>query len=292
MGQEILFEVFEALPRGGPGDAASTQRALALLAALPERPWVLDLGCGPGPAATLRLAQSIEGARVVGLDLHEPFATEVGRKARATGLAGRAFGLRADMAALPLAPSSFDLVWSEGALYQIGFASGVRLCRALLRPGGWLVCSEVVWLRADPPEDLRGFWEREYPAISSIETTLERVRSAGLAIVGHFTLPASAWWTDLYTPMEARLAALRERHAGDAPALSALGEMQAEVEMYRRHGDSYGYEMIVARRDSVSEAEREAGGSTGTSAPHLPARRRRSTRSSISSPGRKDVPTW
>jgi SAM-dependent methyltransferase len=249
MGQEILFEVFEALPRGGPGDAETTRRALALVAALPERPRVLDLGCGPGPAATLDLAGRIDGARVVGLDLHEPFAREVGRKARETGLGDRVFGVRADMGAPPFAAASFDIVWSEGALYQVGFAHGVCLCRELLRAGGRLVCSEAVWLRDDPPEDLRRFWDREYPAISGIETTLERVRAAGLSIVGHFTLPASAWWTDLYTPMGARLAALRDRHAGDAAAQGALDEMQAEVDLYRRHGDSYGYEMIVARRD-------------------------------------------
>jgi SAM-dependent methyltransferase len=249
VGQELLFEVFEALPRGGPGDAETTRRALQLVAGLPQRPRVLDLGCGPGPAATLELARRIEGARVVGLDLHEPFAREVGRSARATGLGDRVFGVRADMAAPPFAPASLDLVWSEGALYQVGFAHGVRLCHDLLRSGGRLVCSEAVWLRDDPPEELRRFWEREYPGISGIEATLERVRSAGLSLVGHFTLPASAWWTDLYTPMEARLGTLRLRHAGDAAALAALDGMQAEIDLHRRHGDSYGYEMIVARRD-------------------------------------------
>jgi SAM-dependent methyltransferase len=248
MSAEILFEVFEALPRGGPGDAETTRRALALVGTLPEGARVLDLGCGPGPAATLELARLIPGAHVVGLDLHEVFAREVQRRASDTGTGDRVFGVRADMAAPPFAPESFDLVWSEGALYQVGFAHGVELCRELLRGGGRLVCSEAVWLREDPPAELRRFWEREYPAISSVDVTLSRVRAAGLSIVGHFTLPASAWWTDLYTPMESRIATLRARHAGDATAEGALGEMQAEVDMYRRHGDSYGYEMIVARR--------------------------------------------
>lgn len=31
----------------------------------------------------------------------------------------------------------------------------------------------------------------------------------GATIVGHFTLPAEAWWDDFYTPMEQRIAELR-----------------------------------------------------------------------------------
>jgi len=247
---EILFEVFESLPRGAPGDAETAERALALVRELPARPRVLDLGCGPGPVATLWLARRIPAARIVAVDLHPPFVANALAKAREAGLAERAFAVRADMRALPFAAASLDLVWSEGAIYNAGdFASGVRLCRELLRPGGALVCSEAVWLTADPAEDLRSFWQKEYPAISIIETTLERVRSAGLRIVGHFTLPWQAWWTDFYAPMEARLAELRERHEGDAAALDALGELAAEAELHRRHGASYGYEMIVSRRD-------------------------------------------
>ncbi|MGE0454565.1 MAG: class I SAM-dependent methyltransferase [Vicinamibacteria bacterium] len=246
----VLFEVFEALPRAAPGDAGSAERALALVQELPRRARVLDLGCGPGPAATLWLARRLSHSRVVAVDLHAPFVANARGRARAEGLADRVFAVRAAIETLPFAIASLDLVWAEGALYNAGdFARGVRLCREMLRPGGFLVCSEAVWLTADPAEGPRNFWQREYPAISSIEATVERVRSAGLRVVGHFTLPRQAWWTDFYAPMEARLAELRERHSGDAAALHELGQLAAEAELHRRHGDSYGYEMIVARRD-------------------------------------------
>lgn len=246
----MLLEVFEALPRGGPGDAETAARALALVRDLPRRARVLDLGCGPGPAATLWLARRLAHSRVVAVDLHAPFVANARARARAEGLADRVFAVRAAIEALPFAAASLDLVWSEGALYNAdgGFASGVRLCRELLRPGGFLVCSEAVWFTAEPAEDLRAFWQKEYPAIASIEATLEKVRAAGLRLSGHFSLPGSAWWTDFYTPMQARLAELRERHLGDEAALRALDELAGEIELHRRHGESYGYEMIVARR--------------------------------------------
>ncbi|TDC85064.1 hypothetical protein E1193_03925 [Micromonospora sp. KC606] len=39
------------LSRQGPGAEATSRRLLELAAPLPERPRVLDLGCGTGPAA-------------------------------------------------------------------------------------------------------------------------------------------------------------------------------------------------------------------------------------------------
>ena len=49
---EMVFEVYEALPRQGPGDRASAARALALCGSLPPKPSILDLGCGAVEHAT------------------------------------------------------------------------------------------------------------------------------------------------------------------------------------------------------------------------------------------------
>jgi hypothetical protein len=46
--RKIFFEIYEHLPRGGPGDAASTRKAYALTKGLPGHPKILDVGCGPG----------------------------------------------------------------------------------------------------------------------------------------------------------------------------------------------------------------------------------------------------
>ena len=53
---EIFFELFEGLPRQGPGNRASAERALGLCRGLPPAPAVLDLGCGVG-GQTLHLAE-------------------------------------------------------------------------------------------------------------------------------------------------------------------------------------------------------------------------------------------
>jgi len=47
-GMEYFYELFEALPRGGPGDNEFTRRAFNVIPKLPKRPFILDIGCGPG----------------------------------------------------------------------------------------------------------------------------------------------------------------------------------------------------------------------------------------------------
>jgi SAM-dependent methyltransferase len=187
------------------------------------------------------------GARVVGLDLHAPFLRELRARAHAEGLGTRVHPVNADMGRPPLPSGSFDVVWSEGALYSIGFDRGLRVARDQLKPGGYLVATEAVWLEAEPPDEIRRWWEGEYPDISSVEARLGGIAGARLATLEHFTLPESAWG-EYYRPLERRIEDLRERHAGDPVALGVLDEAQVEIDMWRRFGGSYGYELFVCHK--------------------------------------------
>ena len=114
----IFTEVYEPLPRQGPGNLASAAAALERCSGLPAAPLVLDIGCGSG-GQTLHLA-SLTAGRIVAFDLHAPGVARLQAAVTAAGLAGRVHPLVASMASPGLRAESFDLVWSEGALYQIG----------------------------------------------------------------------------------------------------------------------------------------------------------------------------
>lgn len=242
---EIFFEVFEPLPRQGPGSLACTRRALALCRALPSSPRVLDLGCGAG-AQTLHLASLIEGS-ILAIDSHSPLVQRLRARIEDRGLAGRVEARVGDMSALDLPPDSFDLVWSEGALYNLGLETALPMCARLLRPGGYLAFTDAVWRSDTPPLEVCEAFA-DYPTMGRVEDVVSLLRANGWSLVDHFDLPDEAWWEDFYSPMEQRIEALREKYAHDIEALAALDEVAKEPQMHRRSGHHYGYTFFIARR--------------------------------------------
>ena len=245
---EIFFEIHRDLPREAPGSEACTRRALAMIPALPEDPRILDIGCGPG-AQTLVLARQT-GGRVIALDTHQPFLDDLNRRAERAGLASRIHTQHGDMTALDFEEASFDVIWSEGAIYIMGFREGVQAWRRFLKPGGVLALTEAAWLVDDPPEEARRFWQAAYPAMKHAEENVAILQDAGYTLLGHFPLPESAWWDDYYTPVERRLAALREKYRDDPEALAVLDEEQGEIDLYRKFSSSYGYVFYIMVRDA------------------------------------------
>lgn len=242
---EIFFEVFEPLPRQGPGSLACTQRALASCGELPPSPRVLDLGCGAG-AQTLHLASLSDGS-ILAIDSHSPLIERLRAKLEAKGLSERVEARVADMSALDVPPESFDLVWSEGALYNIGLERGLPMCAGLLRPKGYIAFTEAVWRSDNPPPEVREAFA-DYPTMGRVEDVLSLLEASGWSLIDRFDLPDAAWWDDFYSPMEERIAELRAKYADDVEALVALDEVAKEPQMHRRSGHCYGYTFFIARR--------------------------------------------
>lgn len=251
--QALFFELYESLPRQGPGNRDCTARALALCTGLPPAPAIIDLGCGVG-AQTLHLAELTAGA-IVALDSHAPSIDRLRSAIGRRGLEDRVTAIVGDMAHARPTPGCFDLVWSEGALYSIGLARALRVCRDLLRPGGCLAFTDAVWRTDHPAAEVKAAFDADYPCMGRVADDLATIESAGLAVVGHFTLPDAAWWDDFYTPMQARIADLREKYAADAAASRILDRLAEEPEMHRRHHAAYAYEFFVARKPSTDAAD-------------------------------------
>lgn len=246
--RKVFFDVYERLPRGGPGDRGSVARVLGLVGELPARPRVLDIGCGPG-AQTLHLAALLPAARIVAVDNHPPFVARVAERVAAAGLAARVRAEVGDMAALPFADGSFDLLWSEGAAYMMGVTNALRAWRGLVPPGGRLAFSEAIWSKPGAPAELEALWAEEYAEMTDAAGNLARLETSGWRSLGWFELPWSAWWDEFYEPMERVLAARRASWAGEPRALETLSALAAEIEMMRRYAGWYNYGFFAARRD-------------------------------------------
>src|SRR5581483_45344 len=242
---DIFFAIHDGLPREAPGSSACTRRALASVSGLSAGSRVLDVGCGPG-AQTIELARAF-GGRIVAVDLHAPYLAELRRRAIAANAASRVQPLRATMGGLPFAEASFDVIWSEGAIYIIGVERALADWRPLLRARGHLVFSHLCWLADDPPPAPAAFWATHYPAMRSVRHHLDAAAECGYDAIDTFVLPDRAWWDEYYGPLERRLSSVRATRTGEEDR-RAIEATQEQIDLYRTYAASYGYVFFVLRR--------------------------------------------
>lgn len=237
---DVFFEIHQGLERESPGGAAYTHQAFQMLPTLIQ-PSILDIGCGPG-SQTFELAKLTDG-QIIAIDTHQPFLDHLASKAKLVGLQDRIQCLNQSMLELSFPDTFFDLIWAEASIYCMGFETGLKQWYGLLKPGGHLVVSELVWLQPDPPQEVQRFWQEAYPDMQSLETLLHLIPACNYNIVGHFTLPPEAWWA-YYQPLEARLDQLASKYTQPPDSLVLAVERQ-EIQMYRQYSDWYGYEFFV-----------------------------------------------
>ena len=241
----LFLEVYGTLPRAGPGGDEHTVRALASVPGGVPRT-VLDLGCGPG-AQTEALARALPAARVLGVDLLPAMVEAANSRFGDAGVRGRAAAALGDMAEPPVAPASQDLIWCEGAIYNLGVTEALSTWRSLLAPEGAVAFTEPVWLIDSPPDEVRDWWRSEYPAITDDEGVRTRIGEAGYRTIDSFPLPASAWWDEYYQPMQASIATLRARLPDDPAALEVTTAAESEIEVFRRFSDVYSYAFFIVQ---------------------------------------------
>jgi SAM-dependent methyltransferase len=242
---DYFLELYGTLPRAGPGDEPSTRRAFSMVQHLPPHPRILDIGCGPG-MQTVELLRLCEGT-VVAVDLLPSMIARTRQAAERAGVSSRLELVQIDMNQMAFEPASFDLIWSEGAIYIMGFENGLERMRHLVRPGGHVVVSEAVWLRPDPPARAIEFWQ-EYPEIDTLERKLEVVSRTGYEAVGHFVLPPEAWTRHYYDHLAVRVAECEPGWKGDSEGEAALREARTELAVFEECSESFSYAFFVMRR--------------------------------------------
>jgi len=242
--ENLLFTVFDALPRLGPGDNASTRKAFYSLPAFPQHATILDIGCGTG-VQTLELAR-LAPCQILALDNHEPYLRDLRKRAREENLDKKISAIAGDMNNLPFSEAEFDLIWSEGGIYIIGFERGLQEWRKFLKPGGYLAVSELIWTSNDPPDEALKFWENEYPSMQSDRACKEVISKSGFRLIRDFMLPEDAW-REYYEPLSRRVSDLKEKFAENRTMMDLLKYVEKEISVYREFKNHFGYVFYIMK---------------------------------------------
>ncbi len=246
MEPDIQRELHSELSRGTPARLGFTRKAFQMLPIL-ENPRILDVGCGQG-GPTLELAR-LSGGQVIGLDIDRSALHELSRRAEEEGLADHIRVVHGSMFDMDFKDESFDLIWAEGSMHILGFERALAEWRRFIRPGGFLVAHEMIWLRPDPPAEVVHCPELAYPGIRTVPEVIAQVPDHGYSLLGHFVLPEDFWLLDYFDPMVARIRELRRKHAEDQAAQRMLDKEQQTANLYRKHSKWYGSLFLILQKD-------------------------------------------
>jgi len=245
---ELIVDFHKDAERQGPGSKQETLKALEFTGLSKRKNLkIADIGCGTG-SHTIHLAQHTQ-ADIIGVDLFPEFLSELEKKSKQHGLESRVSTLKASMDNLPFDEGQVDIIWSEGAIYNMGFKAGVRDWRRFIKPGGYLCVSEVTWITDQRPKEIEEFWQWEYAEIDKASNKIRLLEENGFTLAGYFYLIEDSWVKNYYDPMKARFTPFLDRHNHSEIAEQLVHEYRTEIVQYHTYKEFYSYGFYVARKN-------------------------------------------
>jgi serine/threonine-protein kinase HipA len=240
---KALIELHSGLDRQGPGDNDFSKFIIEQIPALPPDPRIADLGCGAG-AGTLILAENFH-SRIKAVDFSREFLDQLSARARQKGLEDCIEIIECDIGNLGWGAGTLDLIWSEGAAYNITFKGALDAWRPLLADNGIAVISEMNYFSANVSGTVTEFMQNAYPGIKTESGNVDLINASGFEVLGVHRLPSKAWWDNYYEPLREKINTIES--PGDSVIQSVISETLEEMELFKQYGDEYGYTYYVMR---------------------------------------------
>jgi SAM-dependent methyltransferase len=201
-----------------------TRKAYRMIPRL-EKPRILDIGCGSG-IPTLELARLGRGD-VIGIDIDRPALDKFVRKIAEAGLNKRVQALNCSLLHMGFLDESFNIIWSEGSIYAIGFERGLQEWNRFLRPGGFMVI-----------HDEQG----------NVKEKLEQLSKCGYELLGYFLLSQDTWRREYFDPLEKLVNEFQPKLIDDPKSSDELIHAQEELEMFRRNPERNSSAYFIMKR--------------------------------------------
>ena len=244
---QLLIDLHKSASRQGPGGDAETEKALSLAMIDRAAPLkIADIGCGTG-ASTLLLARLLK-AQITAVDLLRDFLEVLEGKAEKMGLSEKISTLCCSMDNLPFKDEQFDVIWSEGAIYNIGFERGAKDWNRYLKRGGLLVVSEITWITDSRPSELQKYWDEEYPEIDVASSKIRILEKNSYSPIGYFVLPEHCWLDNYYRPIQNSFKDFLNRNENNEEARAIVEAENREIKLYEKYKTHYSYGVYIARK--------------------------------------------
>jgi SAM-dependent methyltransferase len=243
---KLICEYFSSIERQGPGSPEVTVRALSFIDNLANESKIADIGCGTG-GQTMVLAEHTSG-HITGMDLFADFIDIFNDNVRKKNLQNRVVGVVGSMDDLSFQKEELDLIWSEGAIYNIGFKRGINEWRKFLKTGGFIAVSEASWFTEKRPDEIDRFWKDAYPEIDTISNKIGQMQKAGYIPIAAFVLPEACWTEHFYVPQVSAQELFLKKYAGHKAAEDLVRNQRHEAELYNKYKKYYGYVFYIGKK--------------------------------------------
>lgn len=244
---ELLVDFHKDAERQGPGSANETLRALNFVKDNKNtNVKIADIGCGTG-AQTITIAQNIE-AQITAVDLFPEFLEKLKLNSEELGLKDKIITLEMSMENLTFNDEEFDIIWSEGAIYNMGFETGIKQWKKYLKPHGYIAVSEITWITNSRPKEIEEYWNNEYPEIDKASNKIKILEDNGYTPVGYFVLPKECWLDNYYNPIESRFNKFLSKHKNCEFAQKLVETEKEEIRKYKMYQDYFSYGFYIAQK--------------------------------------------
>ncbi|MBF0407492.1 MAG: class I SAM-dependent methyltransferase [Candidatus Riflebacteria bacterium] len=243
---ELICEYYSSIERQGPGSPEVTLKALSFIENLTADSRIADIGCGTG-GQTMVLARHTPG-HVTAIDLFPSFINLFNLSAEKLKLQDRVKGIVGSMDNLPFQNEELDLIWSEGAIYNIGFERGLKEWHKFLKKGAYIAVSEASWFTNERPAEIDKFWNDAYPEIDTVSNKVAQMQNAGYIPMATFVLPEKCWTENFYVPQVSAQIEFLKKYNGNKNAKDLVINQRHEAELYSRFKDFYGYVFYIGKK--------------------------------------------
>ena len=242
----LISEFFLNAKRQGPGSEEATVKALSFIDGITEGSTIADLGCGTG-CQTIYLANNT-AAQITALDIAPASIEKLNDTIIQKGLGQRVKAVTGSMDNLPFDKNSLDVIWSEGAIYHIGYERGLQYWRDFLKPNGYIAVTESTWFTNERPSEINDFWMAGYPQIGTMPVKIKQMLGAGYMPVAAFILPDNCWTDNYYTPLAQTRRDFLAKYAENPAAQKWVDFSIYEEELYKQYSTYYGYAFYIGKK--------------------------------------------